>query len=131
MTTDLPDPHACPHCGHNGLATRWGETICGMCNAPRATATPGCPVRNAMATERRLGTNHKDGCDGATSYLSGTGYNRVRVCGCGAEDHEPDLFGIDDSLVDAALVEEVFGPCITTETARERKVHGGGPRVVG
>lgn len=49
MTTDLPDPHACPHCGHAGLAERWGETICGMCGAPRTSATPGCPVRNAMA----------------------------------------------------------------------------------
>lgn len=54
MTTDLPDPHACPHCGHNGLATRWGETICGMCNAPRATATPGCPVRNVLAGDGGL-----------------------------------------------------------------------------
>lgn len=37
------------------------------------------------------GPNHRDGCDGSNSYLSGEGYNRVRVCGCGAEDHAPDL----------------------------------------
>lgn len=51
MTTDLPDPHGCPHCGHAGLAERWGETICGMCGAPRVHATPGCPVRNAVAAD--------------------------------------------------------------------------------
>jgi hypothetical protein len=33
--------------------------------------------------------NHKDDCDRSESYLSGYGYNRVRVCACGAEDHAP------------------------------------------
>lgn len=77
MTTDLPDPHGCPHCGHAGLAERWGETICGMCGAPRVHATPGCPVRNVMAGK---------------------------------------------SL-------EQCAPSTTAETARERRVHDGGPRI--
>jgi hypothetical protein len=34
--------------------------------------------------------NHKDDCDGSGAYFSGEGYNRVRVCGCGAEDHAPE-----------------------------------------
>lgn len=38
----------------------------------------------------RLGPNHKDGCDGSIYRMSGEGYNRVRVCQCGAEDHDPD-----------------------------------------
>lgn len=33
--------------------------------------------------------NHKDGCDGSNFYYSGDGYNRVKVCSCGAEDHAP------------------------------------------
>tara|TARA_R110000764_G_scaffold36736_2_gene81993 strand:+ start:24969 stop:25166 length:198 start_codon:yes stop_codon:yes gene_type:complete len=33
--------------------------------------------------------NHQDDCDRSSSYLSGEGYNRVRVCACGAEDHAP------------------------------------------
>ena len=37
----------------------------------------------------KLGPNHKDGCDGQTWRHSGDGYNRVRVCACGAEDHDP------------------------------------------
>jgi hypothetical protein len=41
-----------------------------------------------------LGPNHRDGCDGSNSYLSGEGYNRVRVCGCGAEDHAPEVESI-------------------------------------
>jgi len=49
MTTDLPDPHGCPHCGHLDIAIKWGETICGMCGAPRRHADPGCPVRNAVS----------------------------------------------------------------------------------
>lgn len=92
--SDLPDPHACPHCGHNGLATRWGETICGMCNAPRATATPGCPVRNAMAAA------------------------------------EPT--GFEKFVADATrIMESAQARCesVADETARERRVHGGGPRI--
>lgn len=33
--------------------------------------------------------NHKDDCDGTNFYYSGEGYNRVKVCSCGAEDHAP------------------------------------------
>lgn len=33
--------------------------------------------------------NHKDDCDGSNFYYSGEGYNRVKVCSCGAEDHDP------------------------------------------
>ena len=41
--------------------------------------------------------NHKDGCDGTRfHYYSGEGYNRVRVCVCGAEDHEPEDTGVLD-----------------------------------
>ena len=36
-----------------------------------------------------LGPNHADGCKGNLAYYSGDGYDRVRVCQCGAEDHEP------------------------------------------
>jgi hypothetical protein len=35
--------------------------------------------------------NHADDCDRSDTYLSGRGYNRVRVCACGAEDHEPEF----------------------------------------
>jgi len=34
--------------------------------------------------------NHKDECDGKSWRYSGTGYNRVKLCACGAEDHAPD-----------------------------------------
>lgn len=94
MTTDLPDPHGCPHCGHAGLAERWGETICGMCGAPRVHATPGCPVRNVMA---------------------------------GAEPT-----GFDRFVADATrFMERAHARCesVTAETARERRVHDGGPRI--
>lgn len=36
-----------------------------------------------------IGPNHRDGCDGNDFRYSGEGYNRVRVCACGAEDHAP------------------------------------------
>ena len=37
------------------------------------------------------GPNHKLSCDDGTAWrYSGSGYNRVRVCSCGAEDHAPD-----------------------------------------
>lgn len=39
----------------------------------------------------KLGPNHKDGCDGAEWKYSGEGYNRVKLCACGAEDHSPDF----------------------------------------
>lgn len=35
------------------------------------------------------GMNHKDTCDRKNWHYSGTGYNRVKVCACGAEDHDP------------------------------------------
>jgi len=38
-----------------------------------------------------LGPNHKDDCKGDTWKHSGENYNRVRVCECGAEDHDPEL----------------------------------------
>ena len=37
-----------------------------------------------------IGPNHRDGCTGESYRLSGEGYNRVRICACGAEDHDPD-----------------------------------------
>jgi hypothetical protein len=37
-----------------------------------------------------MGPNHKDGCDGENFVYSGSGYNRVKLCECGAEDHAPD-----------------------------------------
>lgn len=45
-----------------------------------------------MNTDRELGPNHTDVCDGQTWRYSGSGYNRVRVCACGAEDHAPEVF---------------------------------------
>ncbi len=51
-----------------------------------------------------LGLNHRDDCDGTSSRISGEGYNRVRICACGAEDHEPDaasLGNLLDSLYEA------------------------------
>lgn len=38
-----------------------------------------------------MGPNHKHGCNGNTWQYSGDGYNRVKVCACGAEDHAPDI----------------------------------------
>ena len=40
--------------------------------------------------------NHKDNCDQKDFYYSGEGYNRVRVCACGAEDHDPEDTGTLD-----------------------------------
>jgi hypothetical protein len=60
-------------------------------------------LREALAAEPpsapakpKLGPNHNPGCNGSGSWLSGSGYNRVRVCPCGAEDHEPDPSAIGD-----------------------------------
>lgn len=44
-----------------------------------------------------LGPNHKPGCDGARWRYSGDGYNRVRVCACGAEDHAPCIVAIPEA----------------------------------
>lgn len=46
--------------------------------------------------------NHKDGCDGQTWRHSGDGYNRVRVCACGAEDHDPTRESVR-AIVDKAI----------------------------
>ena len=37
-----------------------------------------------------LSPNHRKGCKGDSFRYSGRGYNRVRVCACGAEDHDPE-----------------------------------------
>ena len=48
-------------------------------------------ARDLAPTERaHLGPNHKDGCTGDIQRYSGSGYNRVRLCACGAEDHAPE-----------------------------------------
>lgn len=62
---------------------------------------------------RTLGPNHKDGCTGTESLMSGNGYNRVRVCACGAEDHEPDMTDYD---IDAILLQ--LGGDIARQTLR-------------
>lgn len=51
----------------------------------------------------KLGPNHRDGCIGEPYRYSGEGYNRVRICGCGAEDHapvidEPKILNLMDAL---------------------------------
>lgn len=46
-----------------------------------------------MASDRLRGPNHQPWCNGIGSWFSGQGYNRVRVCPCGAEDHAPELPG--------------------------------------
>ena len=43
-------------------------------------------------SQPRLGPNHKDSCDGKTWRFSGSGYNRVKLCACGAEDHAPEAW---------------------------------------
>lgn len=55
----LPDPHGCPYCGSSHVAPVRdvngsycsGALACVPCGAPRSTATPGCPVRNAMGED--------------------------------------------------------------------------------
>lgn len=107
MTADLPDPHACPHCGFAGLAVKWGETICGMCNAPRATATPGCPVRNAMA-------------DAGCFEIRET-FPKIT-----AESIAEGEAAVRDGKW---ITLDQLRQSIAEETARERRVHGGGPRI--
>lgn len=51
-----------------------------------------------------MGPNHQDGCDGKNWRHSGSGYNRVRVCACGAEDHAPQVDGLDFEFL-AALAD--------------------------
>lgn len=40
--------------------------------------------------KRPLGPNHQEWCKGEVFYYSGWGYNRVKICACGAEDHAPE-----------------------------------------
>jgi hypothetical protein len=41
---------------------------------------------------RNIGPNHQDSCGTFTPWTySGSGYNRVQVCACGAEDHDPEI----------------------------------------
>jgi hypothetical protein len=49
----------------------------------------------------KLGPNHKDGCTGEKWRHSGTGYNRIRVCECGAEDHDPchDVYAVRVEII--------------------------------
>lgn len=63
-----------------------------------------------------LGPHHKDGCNGQTWRHSGDGYNRVRVCQCGAEDHDPTR----ESLRRIAQANEQF---IDEMAKREAKPH--------
>lgn len=46
-------------------------------------ASPGSPASP-------VGPNHRPGCPGSPWSYSGSGYNRVRLCHCGAEDHDPE-----------------------------------------
>ena len=117
MTTDLPDPHGCPHCGFPGLAERWGETICGMCGAPRVHAEPGCPVRNVLATDLSL-NGVRITCDGflAESVTAETAREA-------AEDERRTIAAMN---AEPNPMASLIG--VADETARERRVHDGGPR---
>ena len=48
-------------------------------------------ARYPESASERLGPNHKDACDGKNWRFSGSGYNRVKLCACGAEDHAPEF----------------------------------------
>lgn len=118
MTIDLPDPHGCPHCGFPGLAEKWGETICGMCHAPRATATPGCPVRNAMLS---LATDETFPKITAESIAEGEAAARdgkwITLDGLRQE-----LYGFDKFVADATrIMESAQARCesVIEETARQ------------
>ena len=50
-----------------------------------------------------VGPNHKDSCDGSRWTYSGSGYNRVKICECGAEDHAPDRSAVQ-SLIESCNV---------------------------
>ena len=144
MTTDLPDPHGCPHCGHAGLAERWGETICGMCHAPRVHAEPGCPVRNVLASAEPTGFDRfvADATrimrSAEAKALTALGRITAESIAEGEAAVREGRYVTLDSLRKSIerdlaksdpIVEEVFGPCVTAETARERRVHDGGPRI--
>jgi hypothetical protein len=44
--------------------------------------------------------NHKDDCDRSSYRYSGYGYNRVKVCACGAEDHAPEWAAEAQAAID-------------------------------
>lgn len=133
MTTDLPDPHGCPHCGHAGLAERWGETICGMCHAPRVHATPGCPVRNVMAGwefAQRMRQVVQAWPDwkrraAASAFCSPTAIETRQESVVATANNSANNLA---ALV-ATPAPEQCAPSTTAETARERRVHDGGPRI--
>lgn len=49
-------------------------------------------------------SNHRGDCDRARWRYSGDGYNRVRLCACGAEDHAPDAASIRELRALSSLV---------------------------
>lgn len=65
--------------------TRWCELLDARLSALRAGQL------RSMSPPAVLGPHHADGCKGNLAYYSGEGYDRVRVCQCGAEDHAPAL----------------------------------------
>lgn len=46
---------------------------------------------NIGMKQKELGPNHEPGCTGKTFFYSGSGWDRVKVCFCGAEDHAPAM----------------------------------------
>lgn len=47
--------------------------------------------QHAEARVRPFGPHHKPGCRGILSHRVGSGWQRTRVCSCGAEDHDPEF----------------------------------------
>lgn len=45
----------------------------------------------AEARVRPFGDHHAPGCRGILSHRVGSGWQRTRVCSCGAEDHDPEF----------------------------------------
>ena len=50
-----------------------------------------------------IGPNHRDGCTGERWCYSGYGYNRVRLCVCGAEDHDPTFESLNETQYPRSL----------------------------
>lgn len=78
-----------------------------------------------METPYHLGPNHRPGCNGQGWTTRGSGYNRVRVCPCGAEDHYPstvpDALGLvdcDDTVVTVSKSSLLGAVSATTELSR-------------
>lgn len=160
----LPDPHDCPHCGHDIIAQRWNEPVCAMCGAPRSGVEPGCPVRNAMADEVATATAgakpFRDPVDWTAHptlhlwHLKRMHTDAPKVLLNRQQNGEPYqqiLFWGEtwsraelqrladmpfDELVARFTTERprartiIPRESVTAETARERAVHGGGPRGV-